>query len=494
MQRTKTKLLLLLASTMFLCEKSLAQTLSPEDSLHRHYFSPISNSYNCVKRPGSPYKVISEDAIRTMLRRDFSYLVLNRDQSSATAGTGFTLDINSDKTVATYNFAFVNGGSRRLINNVMSTPPAKWIVSASVTAGYSNAIGALFSNTKANPKAGITGKFSYILSAGPSGDISYCSQVVPATKAYISLLTTKGQLELLNYSQLNTELTAQQSSLTTFRQAFTGLSATASTPAKTNLLDSIKKYEEKVAGILRLLSEPPVHALAVFSRLNDTLISYELKNVKWMKQTIIWVDGTVGFNIGSYNLFDDVNTFQNQDTSVSQKTYGIAIQGITNWTKRLVYWKLGYRNTSATNLDNAITYTLNQSSIYNSGTSEQKIGKAINAYKLSETKGFERYRQHVVEGDLIFMFLRNTLGIHLFGDLGFNYSTKLFTKTGVLNGGVGFIFTVYDQAKEKAKVNIEPFFKLKDINAQTPLSNKYDTWERFSFGIKLGLPFNRVLL
>jgi hypothetical protein len=64
----------------------------------------------------------------------------------------------------------------------------------------------------------------------------------------------------------------------------------------------------------------------------------------------------------------------------------------------------------------------------------------------------------------------------------------------VLNGGIGLIFTVFDQAKDKAKLNIEPFFKLKDINSQTPLSAKYSTWERYTVGVKVGLPFNKILL
>ncbi|MFB6453784.1 hypothetical protein ACE38W_00830 [Chitinophaga sp. Hz27] len=462
--------------------------LSPKDSLYKH-FDAIKNSYNCSD---DSYKVVSEDAIRTIIRRDFSYLVLNRDQGAATTGTGFTLDLGSDNTVATYNISFMNGAERKLRKSAAPMPPAKWILSGSIGAGYSNSIGSLFSNTKANPQASISTKLSIILRAGPKNLPTYCKSVIPISQQYIEQLKTTGYIQMIKYGNLKTDLASKQADRLRFEQAIKPLPD--SSPVLPILLDSLNKTNEEITSILQQIADAPPSALAIITSLNDSLISYEVKNIKWNKQTIYWLDFSFGYNIGSYNLFDDVTSFKNSDTTSKKNNFGVAWLGIMNWKKQLFYWKLGYRNTSASNIDNASSYTLDESAVYNNGSSVKKIGESINAYKLSETGSYATYRQHIMEGDGMYMFCRNLLGIHIFGDLGFSYKTDLYTTTGVLNGGIGFVFTVYDQSKEKAKVNIEPFFKLKDVNGQTPLSNTYDTWERFTFGIKAGLPFNRLIL
>lgn len=468
-------------------------TIATRDSIV-DYFNNVKAKYKCDLK-AKDFKVISEDALRTMLRRDFSFLVLNRDQSQLAAGTAFTMDFNTDKTVVTYNIAFLNGSEKKYRNSLMEMPRAKWIFSASIQGGFSNSIGTVLSNSKANSKGALTVKVSRLISGltGPKNRKDYCEAVVDATKAHIEVLKTQGYLELLNYKNLNALIATKQAELNVIEAQISAVPETQ-TGKLVSLLEKKKVIQESITALKKsaVLEQP--YALNVIRKLNDSLVAYELKNVKWNKQTVTWWDVQYGVNVGSYNIFDDVSTHTNTTKTLQQASFGFSWNQVQNWKKYLFYYKIGYRNVVTNNLEGATSYTLEQSDIYSSGTNQQKIGKSINAYKISETGAFQKYKQHVFEGDGIFLFAKNTLGVHGFFDLGFNYDTDLYTKTGVLNGGIGLIFTVFDQAKDKAKVNIEPFFKLKDINSQTKLSESYSTWERYTVGIKVGLPFNRILL
>jgi hypothetical protein len=452
----------------------------------------LKTVYDCTSDK-SLFKVISENAIRALIRRDFSYLVLNRDQSAGGAGAGITIDFNSDNTVVTYNAAFMNDSEKRKKKKLLDYPLAKFIVSTSVTAGFSNSIGNLFSNTKADPKAGITLKLSYLISkgTGPSMDVTNCGLVVPATKAFIDFLKTKGLHEFHNWDTRDRLITDKQA-LVAAEDAKIAAGATGT--ALVAILETKRKLLESIAALQKISMEEPLWALNVIQKAIDSLVSYELKEVKWNKQTVTWVDLQAGVNANQINLFDNVSTFTNNDTTIAKNNWGFNINNIQNWQKVLWFVRFGYKNSIATNIDNATVYTLDDAEVYSSGTTQRKISKPVNAYKLSETKAFEVYRKHIVDAESIFMFAKNRIGIHGFLDLNFNYQTVSNTKTGVLNGGLGIIFTTFNQAKDKVKLNIEPFFKLKDINAQTPSSKKLDTWERYTFGIRVGLPFNRILL
>src|SRR5688500_8933693 len=66
-----------------------------EDST-KIFFSSIMEAYNCKGSEEVPFKMVSEGAIRRQVRRDLSFLVLNRDQST-TPGGGITTTISTDK-------------------------------------------------------------------------------------------------------------------------------------------------------------------------------------------------------------------------------------------------------------------------------------------------------------------------------------------------------------------------------------------------------------
>ena len=469
-----------------------------QDSIRTHFSNLLSN-YNCTKTPGHPFKMISEGALRTMLRRDFSLLVLNRDQSASTAGTGITMDFNTDKTVVNYNLAWLTGKQKKV--GLQEMPRAKGIFSVSVQAGFSNSIGTIFSDTKANGKAAATLKYSHFISflSGPATNEDYCNRVLPVTRSYIAALIAKGDLErykLLN-SQSQIQALYQQISVVDAQILDSNLHTNSATSQNIvnniALLEQKKILEESVAAINKQ-SLGDVYQYNILQKLLDSLSSFELANIKWNKQTISWLDFQLTSNVGAYNIFDDVSKYTNQDTTLTQLGWGTAINQIQNWKKALFYWKLGYRNTASSNLDGATSYTLSEHQTFNSGSSEKKLGKSIDAFKLSEAGSLETFRKGIIEGDAILMFAHNTFGIHGFFDLSYNFHTEMYTKTGVFNGGLGLIFTVFDYGKDKAKINIEPFFKLKDINSQTKLSENLSTWERYTFGVRVGLPFNKVLL
>lgn len=479
-------------TTLLLCFSSIQLFSQVQMDSIKNEIEKWKTSYKCTPLP---LKVISGNSIRSLLRRDFSYLILNRDQSAGGAGAGITMDFNSDNTVVTYNVAFLNGSEKKKKEKLMEYPPARFIISSSVTAGFSNSIGNLFSNTKADPKAGITLKFSYLLSkaSGPKMFPAHCALVVPVTQTYIEFLKVKGLQEYQTYLNLAQDIVAKQGLLAAEDAKLLAVPAPTGA-ALLAILKTKKELLESIATLQKPSMEPPLSALTVIQKAIDSLVAYELREIKWGKQTITWIDLQAGANVNAINLFDNVTSFSNLDTTITQKSFGIYINQLQNWRKALFYWRVGYKNSTATNIDNATSYILDESEIYNSGTNQRKIGKPINAYKMSETRAFEAYRKHVVEGESIFMFAKNRIGIHGFLDLNFTYGTVNNTTTGVLNGGLGIIFTAFNQAKDKVKFNIEPFFKLKDINAQTPLSAKFSTWERYTFGVKVGLPFNKVLL
>ena len=486
-----------------------AQSADQQDTLTslqgdstEHFFSTTKSSYNCNGTKEHPFKMVSEGAIRRQIRRDLSFLVLNRDQSTSPGG-GITTTISTDKTEINYNLAFFNVWD--VFKKVESkkaeiNPKAKNILSINVDAGYKENIGTIFSNTKVNSKAGLLLKYSDLVSkwTGPKTYPSTCSTFVPVVQTHIDYLSTQAKIQKLQTGAnfIKKEIDKNAKAMDVIKAALEAQGdSEAGVSRKIELYKELSKLEQAKAKLLSAQNIQTVYHKDQIKQYNDSLISFELANAKWNKSTVTWWDFQVGWNIETFRIFDDLSAAGKVDKKTKPMfSAGFYLNGIQNWKKSLLFLKGGYRVAQTTNLSSFDTYSLETSNVFENGGTQNKIGNTVSSYKLSEVKKFERFHQSALEGQAIVMFAGNTLGFDLFSDLNFAHNAQTVTSTGVLNAGVGFIFTALTQDKEKSKVNVEVFFKLKDINAQTKLSDKKGTWERYDFGVRLGLPFNKVIL
>jgi len=437
--------------------------------------------------------MFSEGAFRSLIRSSFSYLVLNRDQSGSDVGTGFSLDLNNDKTQANFNFAWLNHHA----TSDEIYPKAKNIWSLGFQAGYANGVGNLFSNTKANGKAGGTVKWSHLLNSGTGAlpEPGACENIIQSSRNFIDLAVSGYYTKA--YQKV---VTKYRDSLAYFDSRITYLRTQVTGPAKKDTAFMLSIYKEmndletRQKSTIAILADSAVQD-TVIRRIYDSLVTFELKaNDKWRRMIITWYDVSASANAAGYTIYDDKTAFINQSISKGLSTLSIGFNQLRNWKNFLWYWRLGYQNSNATNLDLAKTYTQEQSTSNSTGAQQNKVYQNATVYKLSETGAFELFRQHTFQGETIFMFAKNSVGLDLFCDLGFAYNSSTYTKTGIFNAGMGIILTAQDMANNKAKVNVELFYKLTDINNQLPSSKNYNTWERYNFGLKVGLPFNKVLL
>lgn len=473
---------------------------------------------------------VSEGTIRSVLKTQFSYLTLGRQQGAG-IGNSAKVDIASDKTALTINLSLLNafkGYKDRYAK-------AHDIVSLTINAGYKDDVGTLFSNATANGSAGATLKMSFV----SRGSIGYrdgdCKRLVPAGKAiteYLEYMRIKKERVLKeSIKEAKDNYTKVKKLVLDKRQEIDTLTKKRYTPAQvqkaTEELDSLLVQQVAAASLLARTEEPTSNSAdniqyqsllanprtsikvsknsksyeeqqrqILYRSLYDSLISFETSTINFPSVGLHWLDVFVSAQADGYNIFDDRAP---EGDGLTTRTEGVyTFGGRYNYAilrrKSFLSFNGGAKLLLGNNLANAKTHTMEQYTLYQNGLVTNKIGETKSVYKVSETKAFEYVTTSLIDAQLMALFFNNTVGIDAFADLAFNHNGEAVTHTGIFGAGLGLVFAFHKQDEPKSRLNVELFGRLNDINDQDARSEKYTTWQRHTIGLKVSLPFEKLLL